>query len=191
MILVTIIFFLYVFQAVSPLYIGLNPGPYHLASALHNLLLANEWLPMTLVVDDSLEAQKIRRAVQMHNMTSSNSSRASLSADLVKVRQCYCHHYLTSLLHLIYKECQGEGGKVGANATATLRRLLPVGCKRSTFYLCLSVLISRHSRSLPRKEMNQCDALGMPNDPECELRRATLASIRSCLFITRARRDDH
>lgn len=54
------------FQGVSPLYVGLNPGPHHLASALHHLLLANNWLPVTLIVDDSLDAQKIRQVVQQH-----------------------------------------------------------------------------------------------------------------------------
>ena len=53
-------------QGVSPLYVGLNPGPHHLASALHHLLLANKWLPVTLIVDDSLDAQKIRQVVQQH-----------------------------------------------------------------------------------------------------------------------------
>ena len=53
-------------QGVSPLYVGLNPGPHHLASALHHLLLANNWLPVTLIVDDSLDAQKIRQVVQQH-----------------------------------------------------------------------------------------------------------------------------
>lgn len=77
-------------QGVSPLYVGLNPGPYHLASALHHLLLANDWLPMTLVVDDSLDAQKIRRAVQLHSSailgTQHNTSNAhkTSSSDLAK-----------------------------------------------------------------------------------------------------------
>jgi len=47
--------------------VGLNPGPHHLASALHHLLLANNWLPVTLIVDDSLVAQKIRQVVQRHS----------------------------------------------------------------------------------------------------------------------------
>uniref|UniRef100_A0A0P6GYG2 Glutamate receptor ionotropic, NMDA 3A n=1 Tax=Daphnia magna TaxID=35525 RepID=A0A0P6GYG2_9CRUS len=54
------------FRGVSPFYVGLNPGPHHLASALHHLLLANNWLPLTLIVDDSLDAQKIRQVVQRH-----------------------------------------------------------------------------------------------------------------------------
>ena len=48
----------------SPYYVGLNPGPDHLAFALRHLLLANDWLPITLIVDDSLRAQKIKRVVQ-------------------------------------------------------------------------------------------------------------------------------
>lgn len=48
----------------SPYYVGLNPGPDHLALALRHLLLANDWLPITLIVDDSLRAQKIKRVVQ-------------------------------------------------------------------------------------------------------------------------------
>lgn len=51
-------------KAVSPYYVGLNPGPDHLAFALRHLLLANDWLPITLIVDDSLRAQKIKRVVQ-------------------------------------------------------------------------------------------------------------------------------
>lgn len=53
-------------KGISPLYVGLNPGAHHLASALHHLLLANNWLPVTLIVDDSLDAQKIRQVVQQH-----------------------------------------------------------------------------------------------------------------------------
>lgn len=85
-----ICFVLWFRQGVSPLYVGLNPGPYHLASALHHLLLANDWLPMTLVVDDSLDAQKIRRAVQLHSSailgTQHNTSNAhkTSSSDLAK-----------------------------------------------------------------------------------------------------------
>jgi hypothetical protein len=66
------IFWIYFFfrQGISPLYVGLNPGPHHLASALHHLLLANNWLPVTLIVDDSLAAQKIRQVVQRHSSPS-------------------------------------------------------------------------------------------------------------------------
>jgi len=60
-----VVFFLFFSsKAVSPYYVGLNPGPDHLAFALRHLLLANDWLPITLIVDDSLRAQKIKRVVQ-------------------------------------------------------------------------------------------------------------------------------
>lgn len=47
----------------SPYYVGLNPGPHHLAAALHHLLLANRWLPVTLIADDSPHAQTIRHVL--------------------------------------------------------------------------------------------------------------------------------
>ena len=50
-------------QGVTPLYVGLNPSPYHLVAALHHLLSSNDWFPLTLIIDDSLYAQSIRHAV--------------------------------------------------------------------------------------------------------------------------------
>ena len=47
----------------SPLYSGLNPGHHHLIAALHHLLVANDWLPLTLVIDDSPNGQKLGQAV--------------------------------------------------------------------------------------------------------------------------------
>jgi hypothetical protein len=51
-------------QEVSRFYVGLNPSPHHLVGALHHLLSANHWFPLTLIVDDSPYAQKIRRVIQ-------------------------------------------------------------------------------------------------------------------------------
>ena len=51
-------------QQVSRFYVGLNPSPHHLVGALHHLLSANHWFPLTLIVDDSPYAQKIRRVIQ-------------------------------------------------------------------------------------------------------------------------------
>lgn len=58
-------------QGVSPYYVGLNPGPHHLAAALHHLLLANRWLPVTLIADDSPHAQTIRHVLVRSSVDSS------------------------------------------------------------------------------------------------------------------------
>ena len=56
-------FFNFLRQGVSPLYVGLNPSPYHLVTALQHLLSSNDWFPFTLIIDDSLYAQSIRQAI--------------------------------------------------------------------------------------------------------------------------------